>query len=190
MFDSTATIDKMRVVVYPEPVLRLKAKSISDFSDPLVKRFCVNLSLFCKQIGAMGLSAPQIGVSVRVIVINDELRDSISRVEEETKKIIPRPMVLINPVITNTTGESVYKEGCVSLPDIFGNVKRFNEFDIEYQDVDGNQLVEHVKDTRNDIFGTIVQHEIEHLNGVLFIDNLSPFDKDKVIKKINKLRKR
>ncbi len=127
---------------------------------------------------AMGLSAPQLGFSKRIVVVNKQVALNLKR-----------PSIFINPVIVNASGESVYKEGCVSLPGIFGNVKRFNTFDVEYQDIEGNKQVEHVEDTSKDVFGTIIQHEAEHLDGGLFIDKLSPYDKDKVIKKINKLRK-
>lgn len=167
----------VKIYQYPESVLRKKSIPITDFNEE-VKRICMDLASFCWNFRAMGLSAPQIGINKRVLVVNKQIAINLKR-----------PSIFINPVIVNTSGESVYKEGCVSLPAIFGNVKRFNTFDLEYQDIDGNKLIEHVNDTRNDVFGTIIQHEVDHLDGTLFIDKLSAYDKDKVIKKINKLRK-
>jgi peptide deformylase len=167
----------LKIYQYPEQVLRKQSVVITEFNDQ-TKKLCYDLAAFCWNIMAMGLSAPQIGVSKRVIVVNKQVALNLKR-----------PSIFINPVIVNASGESVYKEGCVSLPGIFGNVKRFNTFDLEYQDIEGNKHVEHVADTSKDVFGTIVQHECEHLDGGLFIDKLSAYDKDKVIKKINKLRK-
>jgi peptide deformylase len=167
----------LKIHQYPDPVLRKKSEPVIDFNEE-TNKICLELSAFCWHIMAMGLSAPQVGISKRILVINKQIAMNIKR-----------PSIFINPIIVNATGESVYKEGCVSLPEIFGNVKRFNSFDVEYQDVDGNKHVEHVENTSNDIFGTIIQHECEHLDGGLFIDKLSSFDKDKVIGKINKLRK-
>lgn len=167
----------VKIYQYPESVLRKKCIQITDFNAE-IKKICMDLASFCWNIRAMGLSAPQIGTNKRVLVVNKQIAINLKR-----------PSIFINPVITNQIGESVYKEGCVSLPAIFGNVKRFNTFDVEYQDIDGHKLVEHVEDTRKDVFGTIIQHEVDHLDGILFIDKLSDYDKDKVIKKINKLRK-
>lgn len=178
------------IVCYPDPILKRKSVEVTEFDDKL-KEFCTDMSVFCRRIGAMGLSAPQVGHSKRVIVLNTDLEDALFKKENpETKEVTAYPLVLINPVIRNGSGESVYKEGCVSLPDIFGNVKRLNSFDLDYQTVSGEKKTLRIEDTKTDLFGTIVQHELDHLDGELFIDKLSPYDKDRVIKKINKLRKR
>lgn len=189
VFSECAEKEEMHIKVYPDPILRQKSIIITDFTEENIKTFCRQLGLFCRKNMALGISAPQVGVSRRIFVINQDIQSKILYENKDTKHLTSRPILFINPVIKNVTGESVYKEGCMSLPGIYGNVKRFNQFDLEYQDIDGNTHIEHVEDTSKDLFGTIVQHEIEHLDGILFIDKLSSYDKDKVIGKINKLRK-
>ncbi len=190
IFPENAETEEMYIRVYPDPILRVKSELVTDFSEENLKVFCRHLALFCKGNKALGLSAPQVGVSRRIFVINQDIQAKILYENPLTKHLTARPLLFINPVIKNAVDESTYKEGCMSFPGIYGNVKRFNTFDLEYQDVDGNTQIEHVYDASNDLFGTIVQHEIDHLDGVLFIDKLSSYDKDKVIKKINKLRKK
>jgi peptide deformylase len=191
IFPENAETEEMYIRVYPDPILRLKSDLVTDFSEENLKVFCRHLALFCKGNRALGLSAPQVGVSRRIFVINQDIQAKILYDDPANKKyVITRPLLFINPVIKNAVDESTYKEGCMSFPGIYGNVKRFNSFDLEYQDIGGITHIEHVYDTSNDLFGTIVQHEIDHLDGILFIDKLSSYDKDKVIKKINKLRKK
>lgn len=180
--------EEMSVRTYPNPILRQKCEVITDFKDEIMRKYCRHLSIFCKRNYAYGMSSPQVGVNKRIIVVNV---DSVNMTYvDESGDTKARPYLLINPVITNAFGKSKYKEGCVSIPGVFAWVERYNTFDLEYNDIDGNVCHQTVKDTTNDIFGTIVQHEIEHLDGKLFIDNLSSYEKEKVINKINKLRRR
>lgn len=190
IFPENAEKEEMYVREYPDHILREKSELVTDFTEENLKIFCRHLALFCKGNRALGLSAPQVGVSRRIFVINIDIQSKILYENPLTKQLTSRPLLFINPVIKNGVNESIYKEGCMSFPDIYGNVKRFNAFDLEYQDIEGNNQIEHVYDTSNDLFGTIVQHEVDHLDGILFIDKLSSYDKDKVIKKINKMRKK
>lgn len=190
IFPENAEKEEMYVREYPDHILREKSELVTDFTEENLKIFCRHLALFCKGNRALGLSAPQVGVSRRIFVINIDIQSKILYENPLTKQLTSRPLLFINPVIKNGVNESIYKEGCMSFPDIYGNVKRFNAFDLEYQDIEGNNQIAHVYDTSNDLFGTIVQHEVDHLDGILFIDKLSSYDKDKVIKKINKMRKK
>jgi peptide deformylase len=97
---------------------------------------------------------------------------------------------LINPIISNVgTKEFKYKEGCLSLPKILAWVSRPSSFDVTFQSIDGKTYIEHITDTSKDIYGIIVQHEVDHLQGKLMIDKMSEFDAIKLSSKINKLRR-
>ena len=122
----------------------------------------------------IGLAAIQIGVPKRIIVMD------ISR--DEDKK---EPRYFVNPVIKNKNNEtSKYEEGCLSVPDQFAEIERPNECEVEYLDYDGKkQLLK-----ADGLLATCIQHEIDHLEGVLFIDYLSKLKKSMIIKKLSKIK--
>ena len=167
---------EMSIVLYPEPILRQICSPVEEITEEIVK-FCHDLHLYAKKSRCLGLSAPQVGYPKRIIVVNEMIQGMSNR-----------PHILINPVISNASGKSKYKEGCLSLPGIYAQVERVGSFDITYKDIEGKEHTERVEDVSKEIFGTVVQHEIDHLNGRLFVDIISAYEKNKVIKKINKLR--
>ena len=122
----------------------------------------------------IGLAAIQIGVPKRIIVMD------ISR--DEDKK---EPRYFINPVIKNKNNEtSKYEEGCLSVPDQFAEIERPNECEVEYLDYNGKkQLLK-----ADGLLATCIQHEMDHLEGVLFIDYLSKLKKSMIIKKLSKIK--
>jgi peptide deformylase len=123
----------------------------------------------------IGLAAVQIGVERRMLVID------VSREDEERT-----PLVFINPeILTSSDDRSVYEEGCLSIPDYYAEVERPAKVTVKYIDRDGkNQMVE-----AEGLLATCLQHEIDHLNGVLFIDHISRLKRDMVIKKFTKAAK-
>ena len=122
----------------------------------------------------IGLAAIQIGVPKRIIVMD------ISR--DENKK---EPMYFVNPIIKNKNEEKAkYEEGCLSVPDQFAEIERPNTCEVEYLDYDGKtQLLK-----ADGLLATCIQHEMDHLEGILFIDYLSKLKKSMIIKKLSKIK--
>tara|TARA_B110000914_G_scaffold127448_1_gene111192 strand:- start:576 stop:1088 length:513 start_codon:yes stop_codon:yes gene_type:complete len=124
----------------------------------------------------IGLAAIQIGVAKRIIVMD------ISR--DEIKK---EPMYFINPIIKNRNNEKAkYEEGCLSVPDQFAEIERPSSCEIEYLDYDGKKKLLKA----DGLLATCIQHEIDHLEGILFIDYLSKLKKSIIIKKLSKVKRK
>ncbi len=120
----------------------------------------------------IGLAAIQVGVPKRIIVMD------ISKNNEEKK-----PMYFVNPIIKNKNSNySTYEEGCLSVPDQFAEIDRPSECEVEYLDYNGNKKILNA----SGLIATCVQHEIDHLEGILFIDYLSKLKKSMIIKKLSK----
>lgn len=140
----------MPIFKYPEPILRKTAKTISVFNDEL-KQLAQDMVAEMYKSDGVGLAAPQVGISQRLIVVNHG---------KEAR-------VYINPEITYfSPDKKVGEEGCLSLPNIFGLVKRSKKIHLKYQDINGQVIREKIKG----LDSIILQHEVDHLNGILFID--------------------
>jgi peptide deformylase len=128
----------------------------------------------------IGLAAIQVGVDKRLLVIDLQMKD------EETDETILEPMVFINPILSEPSEElAVYNEGCLSVPEQYADVERPATIRAQWQDRDGK-----AHDRRLDgMLATVIQHEMDHLEGILFIDHLSRLKRDMVIRKLNKMRK-
>lgn len=124
----------------------------------------------------IGLAAPQIGITERMIVMDC--------VKEEGGT--PEPMVLINPeVVWESEERSIYDEGCLSIPDQYAEVERPSIVEVKWQDVDGKERNEKF----DELWATCVQHEIDHLDGKLFIDYLKPLKRQMITRKMQKLKR-
>ena len=122
----------------------------------------------------IGLAAIQVGIPKRIIVMD------ISK--DENKK---EPMYFVNPVIKNKNPvKSTYEEGCLSVPNQFAEIDRPSKCDIEFLDYNGNQQTI----SADGLFATCIQHEMDHLEGILFIDHLSKLKKSMILKKLSKLK--
>ena len=154
--------------VIPDPVLRAKADPVAAV-DADLRRLIDDMLETMYAAPGIGLAAPQVGVMIRLAVVDVSKRD-----DEQV------PMALINPVITWKSDEtSVYEEGCLSIPEYFEEVERPAKIRVKFTDRDGNeQEVE-----AEGVFATCIQHEIDHLDGVLFIDHISKLKRDMVWKK-------
>ena len=188
------------ILKYPNSILREVCNPIENINDE-VKNFAQTMFIICKRNSAFGLSAPQVGKKVRVIVINHQFCPLVDDFGFTPGDCSPNPVkkafkrdrhsYLINPVITSIgTNTFKYKENCLSLPKVSGWVSRPSSLEVTFQDVDGKTYTEKVEDTSRDIYGIIVQHEIDHLDGKLFIDKMSPYDIQRIQNKINKLRRK
>lgn len=147
-----------RVRLIGDPVLRKKADKITEFDKHLEKLVQDMIEVMHTEDG-IGLAAPQIGISKRLLVI-----DASPLIDDEA------PRAFINPVITETSGESVVEEGCLSIPGVREDVTRPEKITIQYADEKGREFT----DTFDGWIARIVQHELDHLDGILFVDHISP----------------
>ena len=163
-----------RIIIEPDTILRKKSEALEKVDNEL-KRLMDDMLETMYAAPGIGLAAVQVGVLKRLIVID------ISK-EKEKKN----PLFLINPeIISKSKNTKVYEEGCLSLPGYFAEIERPAECQIEYIDYDGKKRDMKV----NGLLSTCIQHEVDHLNGILFIDYLSKLKKDMIIKKLVKHKK-
>jgi peptide deformylase len=165
---------KLPIVLLPDPILRETALPVERVDDD-TRRLLIDMLETMYDAPGVGLAAPQIGVGRRLLVLDPSTR------EEE-----PMPIAMINPEILEFGDErQIGEEGCLSIPEIFAEVERPAWVQVRYIDSGGN-LVERRFDGRPAV---IVQHEVDHLNGVLFLDHLSKLRRDLLIRKFRKARR-
>ena len=163
-----------KVVIEPDPILRKKSESLYQVNNDIRKLLDDMLQTMYAAPG-IGLAAVQIGILKRIIVID------ISKKEEKKN-----PIFLINPeIIFQSKETSTYEEGCLSLPGHFAEIERPAKCKIKYIDYNGKKAELEAEG----LLSTCIQHEIDHLNGILFIDYLSKLKKDMIIKKLKKQKK-
>jgi peptide deformylase len=163
------------IVVYGDPVLKRRAEDIEKGSLD-IKEFVANMYETMYAASGVGLAAPQIGKSVRVFVVDAEPMD------EENLKGFKK--AFINPEIIEETGNDwAYEEGCLSIPGIRADVSRPEKVRITYYDEDWNQHDE----TYEGLAARVIQHEYDHLEGVLFTDYLTAFKKRLIKSKLNNI---
>jgi peptide deformylase len=141
----------------PDSVLRQRAKRVRDI-DSSIQRLIDDMLETMRHVSGVGLAAPQVGVPLRVIVL---------QIDEE------EPLVLINPEVVKRSGEREVEEGCLSIPGYRGEVKRSLSLTVKGRDRRGKEI--RVKAT--DLLAQALEHEIDHLNGVLYVDRLESRDK-------------
>ena len=165
---------KREIVIEPDPILREKSQPLENVDDKLRKLMDEMLTTMYEAPG-IGLAAVQIGIIKQIIVID---------ISKESEK--KNPLFLINPIITfKSKNTSIHEEGCLSLPGHFAKIERPAECHLDYIDYYGKK-----KNLKAEgILATCVQHEVDHLNGVLFVDYLSKLKKDMIIKKLIKQKK-
>ena len=159
------------IIIEPDPILRKKSTTVETVDDSTRKLLEDMLQTMYNAPG-IGLAAVQIGVLKRILVID------VSKKEEEKK-----PLFLINPEIKlKSKKTSLYEEGCLSLPGYFAEIERPAECIVEFIDYYGKK-----KELKADgLLSTCIQHEIDHLNGVLFIDHISRLKRDMIWRKVLK----
>jgi peptide deformylase len=165
---------KLDIIVAPDPRLKKQAEPVDKVDDE-VRRIMDDMLETMYAANGIGLAGPQVGILKRIIVVD---------VSREADK--PEPMQMANPeVIWESDDARVYEEGCLSLPDHFAQVERPEAVKIRYLD--------HENEIRtidaDDILATCIQHEIDHLDGVLFVDHISSLKRNMIIKKLQKFKK-
>jgi peptide deformylase len=165
-------MSRLKVLHFPDNRLRNKALPVETINEE-IKSLAANMLETMYAEGGIGLAATQVNIQKRIVVIDlSENKDN--------------PVILINPEVTWSEGTEEMQEGCLSVPDYFDTVERAERIRYQYLDLDGN-LVE--SDT-DGLLAVCVQHEIDHLNGKLFIDYLSPLKRQRLRKKLDKQEKR
>lgn len=167
------------IIEIPDPRLRLVSDPVEGVTDE-VKTLIADMFETMYDAPGIGLAAIQVAVPKRVLVI--DLQDD----EDEEGKPIKAPRAFVNPVIEEVSEElSSYQEGCLSIPEQYADVVRPARCRVTWLDETGASHDEWL----DGLMATCLQHEMDHLNGVLFIDHLSRLKRDMVIKKLNKARK-
>jgi peptide deformylase len=145
----------------PDPVLRQKARRIKII-DRSVRKLIGDMRETLREAGGVGLAAPQVGVSLRLVVIHIPCGEK--KYEE---------YVILNPEVIKRKGERILKEGCLSIPGYYGEIKRSEVVKVKGLDAGGHEI----KVQGQDLLGQALEHEIDHLNGVLYVDHLESQDK-------------
>ncbi|RLJ40826.1 peptide deformylase [Litoreibacter meonggei] len=166
---------KRPILIHPDPRLKKVAKPVVDVSDAL-RELADDMLETMYDAPGIGLAAPQVGVMDRLIVL-----DCIKKEGES-----PRPLVMFNPeVIASSEEENTYEEGCLSIPEQYADVTRPADVTVRWIDRDGALQEE----TFDGLWATCVQHEIDHLEGKLFIDYLRPLKRQMITRKMVKLKR-
>jgi len=160
------------VLQFPDPRLKRASKPVGEITDELRELAADMIEVMYDEPG-IGLAAPQVGESIRLVVMDTEWTD------EEVDK---DPKVIVNPEILEREDKITWTEGCLSVPDFQADVDRAASITVRYTDLDGKEVVEECDELRAVCF----QHEIDHLDGILFIDRISRLKRGLYVKKRKK----
>lgn len=176
------------LVIVPDKTLQLKSKPIDKVDDD-IRKLMDDMVETMHENNGIGLAAVQVGVHKRVLVM--DFSESEKRYEKTESQIngvdLTKPIYMANPeIIEQSTQQNTYEEGCLSLPGAGAKVTRPKTVKVKYLDYDGNTQIMDC----DELLATCVQHEIDHLNGIVFADHLSKLKRDMVLKKVSKVKKR
>lgn len=163
----------LKLHLFPEAILNQKCEPVTEFTDEFREHLRM-MQIHTHIFQGYALAAPQIGINKRYFTVSD------------SKDLTGTPKYVINPEIINPTGSRRYKESCLSLPGIAAWNKRHDKFTLLYQ----NEFGEKKEFACEGLFAIVAQHEIDHLDGILFFERLDSFEKNKIIGQVNKMRKK
>jgi peptide deformylase len=163
----------LEILKYPNPNLKKKSQPV-EIIDPSLRQLVQNLAETLYAAPGVGLAAPQVGYLLRLVVID------VTPVNQPKNL-----MVLINPEIISSEGECTWEEGCLSVPDFNEEVKRKKKVVVRCRNLEG----ETVEIEGNDLLSVVLQHEIDHLDGILFVDHLSQLKRDLYKRQLKKEKK-
>ena len=174
-------MSKLTILEFPDPRLRTRAAPVTTF-DADLGRLVDDMFETMYAAPGIGLAAIQVGVPKRLLVMDLQEPES----DEEDAPPVKNPRVFINPQILEGSDQlSIYNEGCLSVPDQFAEVERPSTVRVSWLDREGRIH----EQTLDGLLATCLQHEMDHLNGVLFIDHLSRLKRDMLLKKLEKARR-
>ena len=163
------------ILIHPDPRLKKACAAIDELTDGLRKLADDMLETMYDAPG-VGLAAPQVGILSRLIVLDCDKEEGVP----------PKPIVMFNPeVVASSEDTNVYEEGCLSIPDHFAEVTRPKKVEVRWIDRDGNEQSAGF----DGLWATCVQHEIDHLNGKLFIDHIGALKRQMITRKMQKLKR-
>ncbi len=166
----------LKIVEYPDKRLREKSKAIEKFDEELHRLLDAMYDVMM-ELNGIGLAAIQVAHPKQVLILNIP--------DEEDEQSIDNLIEMINPVITQTSGETTYQEGCLSVPTFYEDNNRHESITVNYQDRDGNTKTVEAEG----LLSIAIQHEMDHLNGILFIDKLSYSRRKKFEKEYKRMQK-
>ncbi len=171
----------LKIITAPHPLLKQVSAPVEKVDDAL-RQLMDNMLETMYDAPGIGLAAIQVGAPKRVLVIDLQDRES----DEEDAPEIRDPHYFVNPEIYWTSDEdAIYQEGCLSVPEFYEDVERPSECKVRYLDYEGQERDEHF----TGLMATCLQHEMDHLNGILFIDHLSRLKRQMILKKLKKAEK-
>ncbi|MES2801990.1 MAG: peptide deformylase [Bdellovibrionota bacterium] len=175
---------KLEILTYPNPLLREVSQPVKEFTPEVVtklKKLAEDMLETMYDANGIGLAAPQVGELVRMLVIDCRPKGDSGRYEigdmTDLEQGVTQPLILINPEIVKGEGKTTFDEGCLSVPSFFETVERFETVEVKAFDVNGKE----VRFTTDGLLAIVIQHEMDHLEGTLFIDHIS-FTKSNKIK--------
>jgi peptide deformylase len=175
----------LKILTFPDPILRKKAQAVTKVT-PELKALAENMVETMYSSRGIGLAAPQIGELVRLLVLDTRPRDEDGNIvlEEmtELERLIPQPLIIFNPELLKTEGKTTFEEGCLSVPTYFETVTRPEYIEARGLDVDGREIFFKT----DGLLAICLQHEMDHLEGKLFIDRLSVIKSNRIKSKIKK----
>ena len=179
----------LEVLKFPNPKLREVSKQISKFDDATLTRIgklAEDLFETMYSENGIGLAAPQVGELTQMVIVDARPRDTEGRykMEEmtELEQTVKQPLVILNPKILKYEGKTTFDEGCLSVPMFYETVERHKYIELEYHDINGKKC--HLK--TDGLLAIVIQHELDHLEGTLFIDHLSLIKSNKIKNEIKK----
>ena len=173
------------IVAYGTPVLKKKGKDITP-EYPAFEQLLVNMWETMYEANGVGLAAPQVGIAIRLFIVDaSPFADDDELTEEEQEQLTGFKKVFINPQIEESGEEWAFNEGCLSIPDVREDVYRQEEIQIRYWD---ENFKEHTEQYTG-LVARVIQHEFDHIEGVLITDKLSPLKKRLIKGKLNNIAK-
>ena len=166
----------LKIVEYPSKILKEKSKKIEKFDNSLHELLDSMYPIMMNTNG-IGLAAIQVAHAKQVLILNIPDEDG----EQPKENLIE----IMNPILTNKQGETTYQEGCLSVPSFYEDINRFENIKLSYQDRDGNTCCLEA----DGLLSIAIQHEVDHLNGILFIDRLTSSRRRKFEKEYKKMLK-
>lgn len=172
---------KLEILTYPNPLLREVSEPVTEFG-PELKKLIDDMLETMYDANGIGLAAAQVGKLIQLLVIDTRPRDLESQREDdddqtELERKIRQPLILINPEIIKGEGKTTFDEGCLSVPSFFETVERFEKIEVRAFDSEGKEF----RFETDGLLAICIQHEMDHLDGTLFIDHIS-FTKSNKIK--------
>jgi peptide deformylase len=174
----------LEILKFPDPRLRKKGLPVAAVT-PELQQFAKDMLETMYASKGIGLAAAQVDRQIRLIVLDTRPRENGRYKPEEMTELenaVPQPLIIFNPIITKKEGKTTYDEGCLSVPTYFETVERFNWIELTGLDIEGKPFTIQT----DGLLAICLQHEIDHLDGKLFIDRLSPIKSTRLKSKIKK----